>query len=406
MSAKVQEYDVIIVGGGPVGLALGASLVRFCDGLSVAICDRRPFAVPNDARASALAAGVTRVFEALGLWDEMAKTASPVNKMKITDSGSRDISRPLFLAFEGDVVPGRPYAHLVPNKTTIGALLEAVQDKVDLIAPIEIEAYEADNRSAKLRCADGRVLEAPLVIAADGARSALRGMAGIETIGHDYDQMGIVTTITHELDHENTAFEHFRPAGPFASLPLPGKQSSLVWTERTADAQRLKELPTKELEPLIEQAMGSALGKVTIKEQVQAFPLRLQISREFIAPRLALVGDAAHVVHPIAGQGLNLGIKDVAVLAEIVIEAVRLGQDHGGADVLENYQRLRRLDTALMALATDGLNKLFSNDIAPLRALRDIGLGMVDRMPPIKTGLIRHAASVTNGPRLMQGQAI
>jgi len=406
MRAKANKYDVIIVGGGPVGLALAASLVRFCEGISVAICDRRPFEVPNDARASALGAGVTRVFEALDLWDAMAPAASAVNRMKITDSGANDISRPLFLGFEGDVLPGRPYAQLVPNKTTIGVLLEAVRKKVNLIAPIAIEAFEADAISARLRCADGRVLEAPLVVAADGAQSGLRAMAGIETIGHDYDQMGIVTTIEHERDHENTAFEHFRPAGPFASLPLPGRFSSLVWTERTEDARRLHTLSASELEPLIEQAMGSVLGKVHIRDQVQAFPLRLQIAREFIAPRLALVGDAAHVVHPIAGQGLNLGIKDIAILAEIMIEAVRLGQDHGAIDILEKYQRARRFDTALMALATDGLNRLFSNEIAPLRILRDTGLGLVDRLPPLKTGLIRHAAGVLNAPRLMQGLPI
>ena len=406
MEQMVKKFDVIIVGGGPVGMSLAAALHRFGADLKIAICDRRPFSVPSDARASALAAGVTRIFETVGVWEEMTKGATPIARMKITDSGSSDVARPLFLQFEGDVAPGRPYAHMVPNTITIGALLDAIKDKVEMISPVEIMSLETDSNTGRLILADGKKLEAPLIVAADGARSSLRDMAGIEVFGHDYGQSGIVTTIEHEKPHENVAYEHFRPAGPFASLPLAGNRSSLVWSERTKDAARYKDMERKELEPIIEKVMGYSLGNVKIVEQVQAFPLRLQIAKEFVSSRLALIGDAAHVVHPISGQGMNLGLKDVAALAEVIIEAQRLGQDIGGADILEKYQRWRRFDVALMALATDGLNRLFSNDISSLRAVRDIGLGLVDRVPFIKTRLIRHAAGVGNGPRLTQGLAI
>ncbi len=232
-------------------------------------------------------------------------------------------------------------------------------------------------------------------------------MAGIGTLGHDYGQTGLVATIAHELPHDGVAYEHFRPAGPFASLPLPGNRSSLVWTETTAEASRLLNLDKAALAREIEAAMGSTLGPVTVEDKLAGFPLRLQIAREFVAPRLALVGDAAHVIHPIAGQGLNLGLKDVAALAEVVVEALRLGLDAGAPDVLARYQRWRRLDTAAMAAATDGLNRLFSNDLAPVRALRDLGLGLVDRTPLAKSTFIRTAAGVSSAnPRLLSGLPI
>ena len=399
-----DSYDVIIVGGGPVGLCQALALTRFQRGLRVALLDRRPFSVPNDKRAFALSAGVRRVLEALGVWSALSAEATPIRAMKISDSGSGDISRPVFLTFEGDVAPGEPYAHMVPNRVLTAALLEAVKDHADLIAPVEVTGYTAEPATATLSLKDGRVLRAPLIVAADGATSALRQMAGIGVVSHDYGQSGIVTTIAHQLPHEGTAFEHFRPAGPFASLPLSGNRSSLVWTESTEEAARLKALPLEQAAVEIEAAMGSSLGKVTVEEGLQSFPLKLQLAREFVAPRLALIGDAAHVIHPLAGQGLNLGLKDVAALAESVIEAMRMGLDHGSADVLAGYQQWRRFDTALMAAVTDNLNRLFSNDMAPVRALRDVGMGLVDRFVPVKSALIGRAAGLDrNGPRLLRG---
>ncbi|MDR3475672.1 MAG: FAD-dependent monooxygenase [Devosia sp.] len=412
MTERARKFDLIIVGGGPVGLALALSLVRFVEGISVAVVERRDFSVPADQRASALSAGVRRVFEALGVWGQVASEAQPILSMKITDSGAGDIARPLFLSFAGEVAPGEAFAHMMPNRLLIAALLEALAGKVALIAPAEVAGYTAGPRSAELHLKDGRMLSTPLLVGADGGRSTLRDLAGIGVVAHDYHQVGIVTTIGHAVDHGGAAYEHFRPAGPFASLPLRdsqglGRRSSLVWTERPETAERYKRLPLEEVAGIIEEVMGSTLGTVTAEEKLQSFPLRLQIARTFVAPRLALVGDAAHVVHPIAGQGLNLGLKDVAALAEVVIEAMRLGLDHGGEAVLARYQSWRRFDTSLMAMVTDGMNQLFSNDLAPVRAARDFGLGVVDRLPVVKSAMIRQAAATGgNGPRLLSGQPI
>ncbi|HEY0034231.1 MAG TPA: FAD-dependent monooxygenase [Devosia sp.] len=401
------KYDVLIVGAGPVGLTLALALVQSARGIRIGLVDRRALTIPKDNRASAIAAGVRRVFEALGVWPAMLQHAQAVTAMRITDSGQGDLARPRFLTFEGDVVPGEPFAHMVPNQVIAQTLLDALGTRIDVVAPAQITSFAADEQSSSLQLADGREFRTPLIIAADGAQSALRHMAGIAVLGQPYEQMGLVATISHELPHEGVAYEHFRPAGPFASLPLPGQRSSLVWTQTTDEARRILALDSDAAAREIEAAMGYVLGTVTLEDQLAGYPLQLQIARDFVGTRLALVGDAAHVVHPIAGQGLNLGLKDVAALAETLVGAIRLGLDHGAADTLARYQAWRRFDTASMAAMTHGLNALFSNDIAPIRAARDLGLSLVDRTGPAKSALIRTAAGIDqNGPRLLSGLPI
>jgi 2-octaprenyl-6-methoxyphenol hydroxylase len=244
-------------------------------------------------------------------------------------------------------------------------------------------------------------------VAADGARSKLRERAGIATHGWDYDQSGIVVTVGHERDHHGRAEEHFLPSGPFAILPLTGKRSSLVWTEKRAEAARITALNEAEFHRELEQRFGLHLGEVKALDKPRAFPLGYFVARSFIGDRLALVGDAAHVIHPIAGQGLNMGLKDVAALAEVVVDAARLGIDPGQTDVLERYQRWRRFDTMAMGFATNSLNFLFSNESTLLRTVRDIGLGLVDRAPPLKGLFIRQAAGLAGEiPRLLKGEVL
>ena len=252
-----------------------------------------------------------------------------------------------------------------------------------------------------------RVLRARLAVAADGARSKLSRLADIATIGWDYDQTGIVATIAHERDHEGRAEQHFLPAGPFAILPLPGRRSSIVWNERRADARALLALDPEDLTRELEYRFTLRLGEISLASRAEAFPFRFQFARRFVGERLALIGDAAHVVHPVAGQGLNLGLRDVAALAETIVGEMRLGLDPGAPAPLAAYERRRRFDVAASGLGLDALNRLFSNDFAPLRFVRDLGLRIVDRAPPLKDMLIAEAGGAGRAaPKLLKGLAL
>jgi 2-octaprenyl-6-methoxyphenol hydroxylase len=406
---KPVSLDVLVAGAGYVGLAAAVSLKQARPGLAIAVVDAAPPGVwKNDGRASAIAAAASRLLDRLGCWDEIVPEAQAITDMIVTDSRMSDPTRPVFLTFGGEVSPGEPFAHMVANKSLNGALRRRAGELgIDIIEGVAVSAFEPGNARNLVHLADGVTLDARLLVAADGVKSRLRDMAGIKTVTWDYGQSGIVCTVAHERPHNGRAEEHFLPAGPFAILPLTGNRSSIVWTERTADAERLVAGDDLVFEVELEQRFGLKLGELRVEGKPRAWPLGLTLARAFVAPRFALAGDAAHGIHPIAGQGLNLGFKDVAALAETIVEADRLGQDIGAIDVLERYQRWRRFDTVQMGITTDVLNRLFSNDIAPLRAVRDIGLGLVDRMPRIKEFFIRQASGLSGGtPRLLKGEAI
>src|SRR3954447_19850039 len=403
------QGSIVIGGGAFAGLALAVALRQgLGPEIPVIVADPALSTRPSrDPRATAIVAACRRLFEAIGAWDDVKGEAQPILDMVVTDSKLEDATRPAFLNFAGDVAPGESFAHMVENRYLIDALVvRAEAEGIDLRATA-VSSYDSRPDGIDVTLADGNVIEAGLLVAADGARSRLRERAGIQTHGWDYDQSGIVVTIGHERDHGGRAEEHFLPPGPFAMLPLTGKRSSLVWTERRAQARRLVALSADEFHAELEKRAGLHLGELKVLDQPRAFPLSYFVARSFIAPRLALVGDAAHVIHPIAGQGLNMGLKDVAALAEVVVDSARMGIDPGQIDVLERYQRWRRFDTMAMGVATNSLNFLFSNKSTLLRTVRDIGLGIVDRAPPLKELFIRQAAGLTGEmPRLLKGEAL
>ena len=404
-----EHKSIVICGGAFAGLALAVAMRQgLGTTVPVVVADPALAMRPSrDPRATAIVAACRRLFETLGVWDEVGPQSQPILDMVVTDSRLADATRPTFLTFAGDVAPGEPFAHMVENRLLIDALVRRAEaDGVSLRATA-VTGSEAHDDGIRVTLADGDAVDASLLVAADGAKSRLRERAGIATHGWDYDQSGIVVTVGHERDHEGRAEEHFLPAGPFAILPLKGRRSSLVWTETRREAARLIALPEDEFHAALERRFGLHLGEIRALDKPRAFPLGYFVARAFVAERLALIGDAAHVIHPIAGQGLNMGLKDVAALAEVVVDAARLGIDPGQADVLERYQRWRRFDTMAMGFATNALNVMFSNDSTLLRGVRDIGLGVVDRLPPLKSLFIRQAAGLTGEvPRLLKGEAL
>jgi 2-octaprenyl-6-methoxyphenol hydroxylase len=407
--ARVPQAEVVIGGAGFAGLALAIALRQgLGDPFAVTVIDPAlAHAQSKDPRASAIAAAARRLFEAIEVWDAVAADAQPILDMVVTDSKLDDAVRPTFLAFGGDVEEGEPFAHMIENRHLVDALVKKAKTLgVDLRAG-KVTGFAAGKNSVDVTLGDGGSIATRLLVGADGAHSVIREQAGITSYGWNYDQAAIVTTVAHERDHGGRAEEHFLPAGPFAILPLTGKRCSIVWTENAREAERIVALPDAEFHAELEKRFGLRLGDLTVAGPRRAFPLGLFTARTFIGDRLALVGDAAHIIHPIAGQGLNMGLRDVAALAEAVADAARLGLDPGGVDVLERYQRWRRFDTMMMGVATDGLNRLFSNHSDVLRLVRDVGLGMVERMPVLKRMFIREAAGFTGDvPKLLKGEVL
>lgn len=405
----LHSVDVLIAGGGYVGLCLALAIKLGAPDLQVMVVDlRSPQAADSDGRASAIASAARTMMTTLGTWQDLEQHAQPIKQMIITDSQTRDPVRPVYLTFDGETRDGEPFAHMVPNGAMVASLRgRCRQAGVRIEAPQSVADFSNGPASVDVKLGDGRSVQTRLLVACDGVRSRLRDLAGIATVGWMYGQSGIVCTVGHEKPHGGVAYEHFLPAGPFATLPLAGNRSSIVWTEKSAVADALVAGDEFTFMLELERRFGPVFGALHLDSPRVAYPLGLKLARSFVAPRLALAGDAAHGIHPIAGQGLNLGFKDAAALAEAVVDAARLGLDIGGVDVLTRYERWRRFDTAQMGVVTDILNRLFSNDMAPVRALRSFGLGVVDRLPAVKRYFIDEAAGVAKErPRLLNGDAI
>ncbi len=402
--------DMLVVGGGYVGLSVAVAVKQAAPHLVVEVLEAAPEDTwRKDNRASAIIAAASRLLGVLGAWPMIEPDAEPIRRMVVTDSRAGDPVRPVFLTFDGDVSEGQPFAHMVPNVSMVAALRSICERLgVPIRHQTTARAIADEGAAMGVTLSDGTEIRTRLLVACDGVRSSLRDMAGIKVVRWEYGQSGIVTTVEHERPHHGTAEEHFLPAGPFATLPLKGNRSSLVWTERTADADRLVAGDDLIFEEELERRFGHRLGRLKVVGGSRAFPLGLTLARAFVAPRFALAGDAAHGIHPISGQGLNLGFKDVAALAETIVEADRLGLDIGSLNTLERYQAWRRFDTFRMGVTTDVLNRLFSNDIAPIRIARDFGLGLVERLPKLKSYFIGEAAGVgaTANPRLLNGESL
>ncbi|WP_019645020.1 UbiH/UbiF/VisC/COQ6 family ubiquinone biosynthesis hydroxylase [Novispirillum itersonii] len=405
--AAALTCDVVVVGGGLVGGTLACGLAQH--GVSTICIDKDDAGVlldtGYDGRSSAIALACQRVLEGTGVWAHMVSDVQPILDIRVTDSNS-----PLHLHYDHREV-GAPMGYMAENRTIRRGILArfAELEKAPLLAPATVATVDRRVDGATVTLTDGRVIHTRLVVAADGRRSQIRDMAGIRLQhGLPYNQVGIVMTVWHEKDHRGIAHERFLPSGPFAILPLPGgHHSSLVWTEKDPLAWTILKLPDAEFQAELMSRFGDFLGEVKVVSKRFGYPLTLQHASRYIDLRLALVGDAAHGMHPVAGQGMNFGLRDVAALIEKVVEARRLGVDVGAATVLEGYQKWRRFDNVLMLGMTDGLVRLFSNDIAPLRLARTAGMAVVNRLPGLKRFFMRHAMGDVGAlPKLMQGEPL
>ncbi len=408
------DTEVLVVGGGLVGASLAGALAA--SGVSTVMLDRAdPASVLGerfDGRASAIAAGSRHRFQASRLWDH-GPDAQPILNIAVTDGRVGALPSPLALHYDHRSV-GEPLGHLVENRLLRLAQQRflATQRNLRQLAPVELARVVRRETDAEARLVDGTRIRARLVCACDGRGSRLRAAAGIRARRWQYDQSGVVTTLAHEKPHRGTAYEHFLPAGPFAMLPLPDApdgthRSSIVWTERHAMAQKAVELDDATFAREVLRRFGAGHGRVWPIAPRFRYPLSGLHADSYIDRRMALVGDAAHAIHPIAGQGLNLGLRDVAALTECIVDARRLGLDVGHRDVLRRYQRWRRPDNLMLVAATDGLDRLFSNDLGPVRLARDLGMAAVDRMGPLKMLFMRHAMGTLGDlPRLVRGQPL
>ncbi len=410
--AMENDADILIAGGGLNGPALALALAQ--GGLSVAVIDARPAPARAEAgfdgRAYALAIASKRLLQVTGVWPAVADKAQPILQIKASDGVAGQGPSPFFLTFNAAEIEEGPMGFMVEDRHLYAAFLAAMQadPKITLLSGEVVTDQQVDATGVTVTLASGRSLRGRVLVGCDGRGSGVATRAGIRRQGWGYGQTALVTAIRHEKDHQGTAHQFFMPEGPLAILPLAGgHHSSIVWSESEANAQAIQSLDDEGYLAALRPRFGDFLGAIALAGARFTYPLSLSLAERFVMPRLALVGDAAHGVHPIAGQGLNLGLRDVGALAQVLVEAARRGEDIGAIDVLERYQVWRRFDATALALGMDTVNRLFSNDNAILRLGRDLGMGLVNRLPALRRGFIRQAAGLTGElPRLLTGRAI
>lgn len=407
-----QDANIIIAGGGLNGPALALALAR--NGLKVIVVDARPAPCRAEAgfdgRAYALAIASKRLLLGIGIWPQVADLAQPILKIKASDGVAGQGAAPFFLTFDSAEIEEGPMGFMLEDRHLYRAFLDAMtaQDGLTLMSDSKVVDHAVAGTGVDVTLASGQVLRAGLLVGCDGRGSGVAAKAGIKRFGWGYQQTALVTAVWHEHPHNGVAQQFFMPAGPLAILPLAGgHHSSIVWSEEEAAAQAIQALDDDEYLAVLRPRFGDFLGEIKLAGARFTYALSLSLAQSFIAPRVALVGDAAHGVHPIAGQGLNLGLRDVAALAQVLVEAVRRGEDLGAADVLERYQRWRRFDATTLALGMDTVNRVFSNDNPVARIGRDLGLGLVNAVPGLRRRFVRQAAGLAGDlPRLLAGRAI
>lgn len=406
------RFDMIVAGTGYSGLILASALSHTLgNDIRVAAVGPAPELLddPDNPRAFALSASSKTLLQAIGVWDAIGDDAQPVLEIELTDSPLHAGVRPVLLTYENVLESGAPASYIVPAGRLGAALARAVAQlaNVEVVGADRVEGFDVVEGGLIARAAGGKVLETSLLIAADGRASALRSHADIDSIGWQHRQTGIVTIIGHEKPHNGRAVQHFLPAGPFAILPLVGNRSCITWSEHTDEAQRILALDDAAFLDEVDLRFGGKLGELELVGQRRSFPLATHVARRFVAERFALLGDSAHGVHPIAGQGLNLAIRDIAALVECIADGARVGLDFGDTVVLERYEKWRRFDSTLSAGVFDGINRLFAKDWPLLRSAREIGLGVIDRLPGIKGLLVSEAAGLTGDvPKLLKGELV
>ncbi|RFU13050.1 2-octaprenyl-6-methoxyphenyl hydroxylase [Rhodobacteraceae bacterium W635] len=404
------DTDILIVGGGLNGPCLALALSQA--GLRSTVIDALPGETRDaggfDGRSYALALASARLLQAIGIWDAVRENAQPMLEIKASDGRAGEGPAPYFLHFDHAEIEEGPMGYMLEDRFLRHALLAAMEadPNVTHLPGVRVIAQDTSG-PASVTLEDGRTLSARLLVGADGRQSGTAARAGIKRQGWDYGQTALVCCVAHERPHHGIAHQFFMPPGPLAILPLPGNRCSIVWSERHARAAQIDALDDDGYLEELRPRFGDFLGEIALDGARFSYPLNLTIAQRFVDEHLALVGDAAHGVHPIAGQGLNLGLRDVGALAEVLADAKRRGEDFAAIDVLDRYQGWRRFDTATLAASTDLINRLFSNDNPLLRAARDLGMGAVNAMPGLRRGFIREAAGLTGDvPRLLQGKPL